>query len=56
MKRIVFISCRCTSKSVDSSYDDDEEMTEEMMDNNQEAFYSVDNLQATPAPINTMIG
>lgn len=31
MKRIVFFSCRCTSKSCDSSYDDDdEEMTEDL--------------------------
>lgn len=55
MKRIVFISCRCTSKSVDSSYDDDEEMADEIL-NDQENYYSVGHMQSKSAPINTMIG
>lgn len=41
MKRIVFISCRCTSKSVDSSYDDDEEMNDEMVGDGPENYYSM---------------
>ena len=28
MKRIVFVSCRCTSKSVDSNYDEEIELDE----------------------------
>lgn len=36
LKRIVFLSCRCTSKSIDNNYDDEEEEEEEMMSNNSE--------------------
>lgn len=64
MKRIVFISCRCTSKSVDSSYDDDEEMNEETLADNQDssAYYLIkaNNLPQNPIgqanPISTIIG
>jgi hypothetical protein len=32
LKRIVYLSCRCTSKSMDSNYDEDEEdMSSELM-------------------------
>ena len=59
MKRIVFISCRCTSKSVDSSYGDDEEMNDESLadDDTLKYYKSIhqDGLQNVN-PINTMIG
>lgn len=62
MKRIVFISCRCTSKSVDSSYDDDEEMNDESVAEDETSkYYSMgkglqqDSLPSVN-PINTMIG
>ena len=31
MKRIVFFSCRCTSKSIDSNLDDDEDVNDDLI-------------------------
>lgn len=58
MKRIVFISCRCTSKSVDSSYDDDEEISDEIMieDEVNSQYYSMEAMKSNSKPINTMLG
>jgi hypothetical protein len=62
MKRIVFISCRCTSKSVDSSYDDDEEMNDDTVEDDHR-YYSnrneksaVTKIHQNNAPINTVVG
>ncbi len=60
MKRIVFISCRCTSKSVDSSYDDDEEMNDDTIEID-DGYYLNNNSKQTnihqkSAPINTVVG
>ncbi len=62
MKRIVFISCRCTSKSVDSSYDDDEEMNDDTVEDdhgyysNRNEKRSVTKIHQNNAPINTVVG
>lgn len=51
MKRIVFISCRCTSKSMETS-DEEEEIDETMsLDQPQAPWASNGN-----KPVNTMIG
>lgn len=59
MKRIVFISCRCTSQSVDSSYDADEELNEDIIGDDQETnnpYYTLNEIETNTKPINTMVG
>lgn len=60
MKRIVFISCRCTSKSAESSYGDEEEIADEIMsvdEANTGASWAYDFSNKTSnKPLNTMIG
>ena len=64
MKRMVFLSCRCTSKSVDSSYDEEEEMNDEVIaDDSLEnlpttLFYTINNnkRKTNETPINTVFG
>ena len=62
LKRIVFFSCRCASKSIDSNYDEDEEEnTDELMDSdlshhrlssiNSQPFWSFNN--STSSTTNT---
>ncbi|RMZ97156.1 repressor of RNA polymerase III transcription MAF1 -like protein, partial [Brachionus plicatilis] len=57
MKRIVFISCRCNSKSAESSYGEDEEMSEEnAQEDSRSPFWSYQFSNKTPAnQLNTMI-
>ena len=54
MKRIVFISCRCTSKSVDSSYDDDEEMNDEIIGTEPDGYYSMEKFHSGTKAVNTV--
>ena len=63
MKRIVFLSCRCASKTAETSYED-EEMDEEVIadeaNTSPSLFYSINprsvEAQTAKQPINTMLG
>ena len=63
MKRIIFLSCHCTSKTVENNYDD-EDMNDDVITNEPETspslFYSI-NSDSSPKknasqPVSTMIG
>ncbi len=57
MKRIVFFSCRCTSKSIESNLDDEEDLNDDLILDENSYEYGVDTAaarfySASSAPIN----
>lgn len=56
MKRIVFLSCRCNSKSAESSYGEDEEMNEENLEDDRSPFWTYEfSNKASANQLNPMI-